>query len=202
MKLSAAATSPDDRIWPTGAVARVWNSSAGVATKKTSLVSSCWVSARSTPRWARMKPKPMTAPIVANPARTPCKALRSAAREDARRRGGRFAQGVQRGLDRRNPLQVGCGDRVDGPARGRRDRQGDDVGVTGATQDQVGDQRHSQTLGDQAQDGDVVLGLERHVGREPDLVAKLQQVTATTRTAGDPRLVAEQGQVGDTGAGH
>src|SRR5665647_801159 len=74
--------------------------------------------------------------------------------------------------------------------------------MAGATQDQVGNQRNTQTFGDQSHDGDVVLGLERDVGLEPGRAAYLQEVATATRTAGDPGLVVEQGQVGDFGTGH
>jgi hypothetical protein len=53
------------------------------------------------------------------------------------------------------------------------DGQGDDVVMVGGPQDQVGDQRHAQSLGDQAQHGDVVLGLERDVGGEALVTAEL-----------------------------
>ena len=65
-----------------------------------------------------------------------------------------------------------------------------DAGVIGSAttspwctraQDEVGDQRDAQALGDQAHDGDVVLGLVRHVGAEAGVVGQLQEVPATPR---------------------
>ena len=47
---------------------------------------------------------------------------------------------------------------------------GDDVAVVRGAQDQVGDERDAEALGDQPQDGDVVLGLERDVGAEAGVV--------------------------------
>ena len=68
-----------------------------------------------------------------------------------------------------------------------------------AAQDEVGDERHAEALGDQPEHGDVVLGLERDVGGEAGLGAQLQQVAATAGAAGDPRLAARVGQVADRG---
>ena len=62
-------------------------------------------------------------------------------------------------------------------------------------QDEVGDERHPETLGDQAHDGHVVLGLVGDVRPEPGVVRQLEQVSATARAAGDPRFVGEHREV-------
>ena len=107
-------------------------------------------------------------------------------RADRRRRRLRLralGEGVERGLDGRHPLQVGRRHGHDRPPGCRRDRQGHDVAVVHGAQDEVGDQRDAEPLGDQAHDGDVVLGLVGDVGAEAGVVGQLQQVTATAGTA-------------------
>ena len=74
---------------------------------------------------------------------------------------------------------------------------GDHIAVVGGAQDQVGDQGDSKTLGDQPEDGDVVLGLERDVRGEPLRRTHLQEVAAAAGTAGDPVLGCQGRQVDD-----
>ena len=96
------------------------------------------------------------------------------------------AQGVQGRAHGRHALQVRGRDDLDDPARRRRHRSGDDVRVGDGAEDELGHQGHAETGRHQAEDGDVVLGLEGDVGIEAGVVGQGEQVPPAPGAARDP----------------
>lgn len=105
------------------------------------------------------------------------------------------AQRLEGRRHRRHPLQVGGGDHLHDAARGRGDGDYHDVGVRNRRQDEPGHQGDTETGGDQAQHGHVVLRLEGHVGVEARLVGEQQQVAAAAGAARDPPVARQRRQV-------
>ena len=91
---------------------------------------------------------------------------------------------------------------MDMPAGHPGEGEGDDATGLRRTEDEVGYQRHAQTLGDQSQHRDIVLGLEGDIGDETGALGQREEVPAAAGTAGDPWVVPDLGEVGDSVSGY